>query len=54
MKWHKISDGDYPEFGKDVLVAFLHPRGVYSLMGCDVAVLEDVNGMVWITNANTI
>lgn len=55
MKWHKISDGDYPELGKGVLVAFLHPRGVYGLMGCEVAIIgrDNVND-VWCTNNATI
>lgn len=55
MKWHKISDGDYPKFGKDVLVAFLHPCGVYDLMGCEVAIIgrNDVDD-VWYTSNATI
>lgn len=56
MKWHKISDGDYPKFFKDVLVAFSCLDGTYSEMGCMVAVpIETRDGIKkWITNTDTI
>lgn len=40
MKWHKISDGDYPEIGRYVLVAWAYDNGEYNESYTRMAKLE--------------
>lgn len=41
MKWHKISDGDYPNEGECVLVAHAELiRGVYKYYYCDCQIAQ--------------
>lgn len=40
MKWHKISDGDYPEIGRYVLVAWTCDDGEYNENYTRMAKLE--------------
>lgn len=50
MKWHKISDGDYPKINECVLVAFERGGGTYDELGCEVAIFDIVNdGTRWFT-----
>lgn len=40
MEWHKISDGDYPETERGLIVAFAHIDGAYSDLNCECASME--------------
>lgn len=49
MKWHKISDGDYPNEGECVLVAHAELiRGVYKYYYCDCQIAQFYEHGAWV------
>lgn len=56
MKWHKISDGDYPERTTAVVVALMNYNGEYHWYDCTTAMLDAnrIGEVCWFMTDTTI